>query len=372
MGWKVTDSSGAVKGVKTLGFQVFTSAGEGKSIISMTGVTGVLPVANGGTNATGFTATRIPYFDGTRFVDDADLTFAVDTLTATKAVHPTSLTTPIITSTGALVISAASATHVTVEPTGGTGAFIVGTGNKTLYVDVSGNRVGVGGIPGEGFDMNLDTARLKSAGSVTFKMDPAGGNFAQFIWYNATSERWRIRHRDGDDYLAFFDARKSGGSGNQMVITDITGNVGLGVDAPSANLHIKAGGTGAGLAPFKLTSGGPLTTAEAGAMEFTTDNFYLTITTAAARKGIVLDDGTALTSGRVPFATTNGRLTDDADLTFATDTLTATKIVGSTSVKVGTAAGFIAADGSPGVSGTFTTADAKTVTVKDGLIVSIV
>jgi hypothetical protein len=40
----------------------------------------------------------------------------------------------------------------------------------------------------------------------------------------------------------------------------------------------------------------------------------------------VLDDGTRLTSGRIPFATTNGRLTDDADLTFATDTLTVTKI----------------------------------------------
>lgn len=48
------------------------------------GVTGALPIANGGTNATSFTSTRVPYFDGTRFVDDADLTFATDTLTATK------------------------------------------------------------------------------------------------------------------------------------------------------------------------------------------------------------------------------------------------------------------------------------------------
>lgn len=43
----------------------------------------------------------------------------------------------------------------------------------------------------------------------------------------------------------------------------------------------------------------------------------------------------ALTSGRVPFATTGGILTDDADLTFATDTLTATKVVIPTSVQVG-------------------------------------
>lgn len=35
----------------------------------------------------------------------------------------------------------------------------------------------------------------------------------------------------------------------------------------------------------------------------------------------------ALTSGRVPFATTAGQLTDDGDLTFATDTLTATKAI---------------------------------------------
>jgi hypothetical protein len=62
-----------------------------------------------------------------------------------------------------------------------------------------------------------------------------------------------------------------------------------------------------------------------------TDKFYGTITTGAARKELTLNDA-ALTSGRVPFVTTNGRLTDDADMTFATDTLTVAKIVGSTSI----------------------------------------
>jgi len=42
------------------------------------------------------------------------------------------------------------------------------------------------------------------------------------------------------------------------------------------------------------------------------------------RAATVTPDG--LTSGRVTFATTNGTLTDDSDLTFATDTLTATKL----------------------------------------------
>jgi len=96
------------------------------------------------------------------------------------------------------------------------------------------------------------------------------------------------------------------------------------VSAVTHWLEIAAGTTT--MAPIKLTSATPITTAVAGCIEFQTDDFFATITTGAARKAFVLDNGTRLTSGRVPFATTNGRLTDDADMTFATDTLTVTKI----------------------------------------------
>ena len=99
--------------------------------------------------------------------------------------------------------------------------------------------------------------------------------------------------------------------------------------APTSWLELGAGTTT--VAPIIFTSGTNLTTAIAGGMEFTTDDFFLTITTGAARKGIVLDDGARLTAGRVPFATTNGRLIDDADMTFSVDTLTVTKI-GATSL----------------------------------------
>ncbi len=80
----------------------------------------------------------------------------------------------------------------------------------------------------------------------------------------------------------------------------------------------------------------------------------------------------SLTAGRVPFAGTAGLLSDDADMTFATDTLTVTKIIGSTSIKVGSVAGYLSSDGSAGATGTFTTVDLKTVTVKDGIITAIV
>lgn len=63
-----------------------------------------------------------------------------------------------------------------------------------------------------------------------------------------------------------------------------------------------------------------------------TGNIALTPPDASGRLAV---SASPLTSGRVPFATTGGLLTDDSDLTFATDTLTATKLVASTSVAVG-------------------------------------
>lgn len=79
---------------------------------------------------------------------------------------------------------------------------------------------------------------------------------------------------------------------------------------PTARCHFAAQTTAASTAPIKFTSGTVMTTAEAGAFEFTTDDFFATITTGAARKAFVLDDGTRLTLGRIPKATTNGRLID--------------------------------------------------------------
>lgn len=115
----------------------------------------------------------------------------------------------------------------------------------------------------------------------------------------------------------------------------------------SAKLQIAAGSTSANSAPIKLMSGSLMTTAEAGAIEFLTDKLYFTITTGAARKEKTLND-IALTSGRVPFVTTNGRLTDDADMTFATDTLTVTKA----EVKPGTASDTAKVGGSMFVNAT--------------------
>jgi hypothetical protein len=101
-------------------------------------------------------------------------------------------------------------------------------------------------------------------------------------------------------------------NGTEKMRLSTNGSLGLGTTSPTAVLHLKAGTTAANTAPLKFTSGSLMTTAEAGAIEFVTDNFYGTITTGAARKEFTLNDAT-LTSGRIPVVTTNGRLTDNGN-----------------------------------------------------------
>jgi hypothetical protein len=57
------------------------------------------------------------------------------------------------------------------------------------------------------------------------------------------------------------------------------GNVGIGQTTPTAVLHLKAGTATASTAPLKFTSGTNLTTAEAGAMEFNGTNLFFSPST---------------------------------------------------------------------------------------------
>lgn len=113
-------------------------------------------------------------------------------------------------------------------------------------------------------------------------------------------------------------ATSAGGAVTEFVsFVAETKSVGIGVTAPTALLQILAGTTA--IAPMLIASGSNLTSALAGAIERTTDGISLTIETGTARKPFVLADA-ALTSGRVPFATTNGRLVDDASWLYSTST----------------------------------------------------
>lgn len=95
---------------------------------------------------------------------------------------------------------------------------------------------------------------------------------------------------------------------------DITNNLGIQTNTPTAKLHLGAGSTAANTAPIKLTSGALMTTPEAGAIEFLTDNAYLTITTGTARKTIATFDATPV-SRAIQMRTPAGTRLSDSILT---------------------------------------------------------
>jgi hypothetical protein len=174
-----------------------------------------------------------------------------------------------------------------------------------------------------------------------FKNSPAGTNhkFTDF----SIGEYQVIQRFPNDNFTDaknFFKVTKGGSDGYTPVYTDFEwGNVTIGGEYGTARLQLPAGTTAASSAPLKILSGPLMTTPESGAIEFLTDDLYATITTGAARKKFVLDDGTALTSGRIPYATTNGRLKDDAGLTFDGTNLSTTGNCASAGFKVGATAG---------------------------------
>lgn len=146
----------------------------------------------------------------------------------------------------------------------------------------------------------------------------------------------------------------SAGSGNDIAI----------LDADHASFRLWIGNATAGSAPFRVTKAGVVVADIDGG---TIDGTVIGGNSAAAGNFTSITSS-ALTSGRVALVGASGLITDDGDLTFSGDTLTGTKI------KIGGAGGFISSDGSAGVSGTFVSADGtpKTITVKDGIITSIV
>lgn len=87
--------------------------------------------------------------------------------------------------------------------------------------------------------------------------------------------------------------------------------------------------------PVQFTSAALKTSNDiAGDLQFLTDKFYGTINTGTAVKEFTMNNG-ALTSGRVPFATTNGRLNDNAAFLF--DTTSGLQFLGTTTNNSATA-----------------------------------
>jgi hypothetical protein len=74
-------------------------------------------------------------------------------------------------------------------------------------------------------------------------------------------------------------------------------------------ITVRAGTTSAGTAPIKLTSGSLMTAAEAGAIEFLTDDLYFTISTGTSRRKVALYDDTSGATGDLYYRNSSGYFT---------------------------------------------------------------
>lgn len=173
------------------------------------------------------------------------------------------------------------------------------SGSSNYYIDNVNTRITVSG--GGGSDMGIsvinmgtnagDTAAVKlinSTTSATLFITPAGSSLPATTGFFTGS---------GNGFLIYPNAKQAA----RFLINSAyffgdgdPGLVGIGLNAPTANLHIKAGTAVANTAPLKLTSGTNLTTPETGAIEYNGTNLFFTPSTV--RKTIAFLESPAISA----------------------------------------------------------------------------
>ena len=179
-------------------------------------------------------------------------------------------------------------------------AIAAATGRYNLYMDGTAQNYLAGNV---GIGNSTPTSKLevyKSSTSTTIGNDATvsltntsatNNNFSSLFFQDANAfpvGQVSVQITDHTNHIAdLVFATRNGAAGalytEKMRIMG-NGRVGIGVTAPTAVLHLKAGTATASTAPLKFTSGALNTTAEPGAVEFLTDAYYGTITTGAARR----------------------------------------------------------------------------------------
>lgn len=204
------------------------------------------------------------------------------------SISGTSLSVTSVTSTGAIsgtsVTSTGAITGTTLIPSGSTaptnGIFLPATNsvgfstnsNERMRIDSSGN-VGIGTATTTRI-LNLnglnDTTSLISVKGTLSSAEAILGVVSTNLGFVGTFSNNDFTFRTNN---------------TERLRIDSVGSVGLGVSAPTAYLHIKAGTATANNAPLKFNSGVNLTTAEAGAIEY--DGKVVYATGEASQRGVI-------------------------------------------------------------------------------------
>lgn len=233
-----------------------------------------------GLTISGLTATRVVFAGvGGILSDDSDLTFATDTLTATKLRGSTSVSTPsIITASGALSVTPTSGSGVNITLTT-TGDFLV---NSTQFsVDTSQGFVGIGtAAPSRLLDVASDGTGT-DVQVVSYRTSGDGGNGA-LLGFDTTNKRIYFKSNAGATYD--FDFQTAAGT-SRMIIDLSTGNVGVGDTSPASLFTVGSGDL------FQVNSSGTI----AAVVGVTSSS---DISTSVAGKGFKIKEGSNARMGQ--------------------------------------------------------------------------
>jgi hypothetical protein len=155
---------------------------------------------------------------------------------------------------------------------------LLGTaGTNLLLQSNTGNAIGFLTNGGTTFNMFINTNGNVGIGSTN--------PFSKFLVNNGTNINLGIKFGQTDATAVMLNAVNDAVTANIPMefraskFSFQNGNVGIGQTTPTAVLHLKAGTATASTAPLKFTSGTNLTTAEAGAMEFNGTNLFFSPST---------------------------------------------------------------------------------------------
>lgn len=184
--------------------------------------------------------TQVQFNNAGAFGGDADFTFAGDTLTATKIVAPTSLSTPSLISTGALTITPLAGSNLNVALST-TGDFAVNT--NQLCVDTSTGKVGIG-TTGPGYTLDVNKAITGDYVTRIINTDTAANRPSALL------VRTTNQSTTGSDPIL-----KVGTAANDWFQVSANGNVGIGTPDPAISALLElASTTGALLVPRMTTT----------------------------------------------------------------------------------------------------------------------